>query len=131
MTRSIWAFITRVVRSHLGHVLLAVSWTFVLLVFVHPHLNQPQLVDCVPTNDEFYVSVDHFYPIWVVAIWTAHIPSMLCTWAVTKLLQIIFSLSCGPTAKVEMPLLFAFSAIQWLLVGYTIESLLRRVRSRG
>src|SRR5437016_133932 len=112
MARSIWAFINRVIRSHFGHVLLAVSWTFILLVFVHAHLYFPQLVDCMPTQDEGPPpEILIFYPIWVGVIWTAHIPSMLCTWAVTKLLQIIFSLSCGPTAKVEMPLLFAFSAI--------------------
>src|SRR5438132_12082374 len=133
MIRSIWAFLNRVVRSHLGHVLLAVSWTFILLVFVHPHLNQPQLVDCTPTKDEAYgiVEILRVYPIWVIAIWIAHFPSMFFTWAMTKFLQVVLSLSCGPSAKVEVPLLFAFSAIQWLLLGYTIESVVRRVRSRS
>jgi hypothetical protein len=128
-SRSIWAFINRVVRSHLGHVLLAVSWTFILLVFVGPHLYQPQFVDCVPGKDEFVAIVDHFYPIWITALGVAHLPAILFTQGVTKLLQAMLSLSCGPTAKVEMPFLFGFSAIQWLLVGYIIESLIRRARS--
>jgi hypothetical protein len=129
MTRYIWAFINRVVRSHLGHVLLAVSWTFILLVFVRPHLYQPQFVDCVPAKDEFVAIVDHFYPIWITALGVAHLPAISFTYAVTKFLQAMLSLSCGQTAKVEMPFLFAFSAIQWLFVGYIIESLVRKARS--
>jgi hypothetical protein len=132
MARSIWAFIKRVVRSHLGHLLLAVSWTFVLLVFAHPHLYQPQFVNCVPTGDEAYfqVIVDKVYPIWTAAIVVAHLPAIGLTVGATKLLQRILPLSCGPTAKGEVLLLFAFSAIQWLLLGYTIESLFRRWRAR-
>jgi hypothetical protein len=49
----------------------------------------------------------------------------------TKLIQRIFSLSCAPTAKLEVPLLFLFSAVQWVLLGYTLESFFRRVRSRN
>ena len=131
MKRSVWAFMNQVVHSHLGHVLLAVSWTFILLVFVR-RLNQPQLVDCVPTKDEVYsyAIVDKVYPIWTAAIGFAHFPSILLTQIVTKLFQRILSLSCAFTAKLEVPLLFGFSAIQWLFVGYTIESVVRRARSR-
>ena len=132
MIHSIWAFVQRVVLSHLGHVLLAVSWTFILLVFVRWPLYQPQLVECVPQGDEVYTIVEilRTYPIWTVAIWVAHFPSMFATVSVTKLLQIVFSLSCGPSAKVELPLLFLFSTVQWLMVGYIIDSLLRWWRSR-
>ena len=129
MTRYIWALLNRVVRSHLGHVLLAVSWTFILLVFVRPYLYQPQFVDCVPDKNEFLAIVDHFYPIWITALVVAHLPAISFTYVVTKLLQAMLSLACGPTAKVEIPFLFAFSAIQWLFAGYIIESLIRKVRS--
>ncbi|MDX6614777.1 MAG: hypothetical protein QOD75_3963 [Blastocatellia bacterium] len=130
MLRSIWAFITRVMRSHLGHVLLAVSWSFILFVCVRLPLNQPQFVDCVPTNDEVYsiVEILRVYPIWIIAIAIGHFPSMFLTGMVTRLLQRIFALSCSPSAKVEVPLFFIFSAIQWLIVGYVIESLVRRLR---
>lgn len=131
MRRSTWPFINRVVHSHLGHVLVAVSWSFILFVLVRPHLTQPTFVLCVPANGEFYVAINVHYPIWSVAISVAHLPSIFFTQAVTKLLQGWFSLSCAPTAKVEMSLLFAFSAIQWVVVGYIIESFTRRVRSVG
>jgi hypothetical protein len=130
MIRSFAAFIVRVLRSHLAHVMLAASWTFILLVFVHPLLSQPQLVDCTPTQDEFVVIVDKFYPIWTTVIGAAHLPTIILAGGATKLFQRLFSLSCGPTAKVEVPLLFAFSAIQWFVLGYTIKSLIRRVRAR-
>ena len=124
-------FAHRVVRSHLAHVLLAVSWTYILLVYVRYPMMQPQFVDCVPTGDEIYwqVIVDKSYPIWTKAIAIAHIPASAATVGATKVLQRSFSFSCAPTAKVEVPLFFAFGAIQWLLVGYTIESLFRRMRS--
>jgi hypothetical protein len=129
MTRTLVDFIRRVVRSHLAHVLLAISWSFILLVYVRPHLTQPQFVTCIPADDEFVATVDAFYPIWIGAIAVAHFPSIFLTQALTKLLQKVFSLSCGPTAKVEMPLFFVSSAIQWLLVGYIIESFFHRWRS--
>jgi hypothetical protein len=130
MARSIWAFINRVARSHLGHVLLAVSWTFVLLVFVRRHPSQPQFVDCVPADGEFIAIVDKFYPISTVVLEVAHLPAIFFAWAATKLLQISFSISCEPTAKLEIVFLFMFSAVQWLLVGYIIESFVRKARSR-
>src|SRR6266481_5195487 len=118
------AFLTRVLRSHLGHVLLAVSWSFILFVIMRGPLNHPQFVDCTPVGDEIYTITEvlRVYPIWIVVIGMAHFPSMLVTMGVTKLFQAVLSLSCAPTAKVELPMFFAFSAIQWLLVGYMIES---------
>ena len=132
MIRTWSAFMNQVVRSRLGHVLLAVSCTFILLVFVRWPLYQPQLVECVPGGDEVYTIVEilRTYPIWTLAIATAHFPAMLFTAGVTKLSQLVFSLSCGPSAKLELPLLFLFSAVQWLLVGYTIDSIIRWARSR-
>src|SRR6267154_1774524 len=133
MTRSLVAFIVRVVRCHLGHVLLAICWSFILFVLVRRPMNYPQLVDCVPVHPyEMYTITEvlRVWPLWIRVIGLAHLPSMLVTMGVTKLIQTIFSLSCSPTAKVEMPLLFALSAIQWLLVGYIIQSLFRRWRSR-
>lgn len=134
MARSPLAFINRVLGSHLGHVLLAVSWSFILFVIVRRPLNHPQFVDCVPVNEyEMYTITEvlRVYPIWIVVIGMSHFPAMMVTMCVTKLIQMIFSLSCAPTAKVELPLFFLFSAIQWLFVGYIIQSLFRWWRSRS
>jgi hypothetical protein len=123
----------RVLRSHLGPILsyLAVSGSFIIFVLVRYPLSHPQFVDCTPTGDEIYTLTEvlRSYPIWIVVVGMAHFPSMLATEALTKALQMVFSLSCAPTAKVELPLFFAFSAIQWLLVGYMIESFVRWARS--
>jgi len=123
-------FTNRLVRSHLAHVLLAVSWTFILLVYVRT-LPQPHFVGCTPRGNEVYTDaiVDVVHPVWTAAIIVAHLPSIAVTAGITALLQRVFSLSCRPTATVEVPLLFLFSTIQWLLVGYTIETLFRRARS--
>jgi hypothetical protein len=132
MNRPFVAFINRVLRSHLGHVLLAISWSFILFVIKRTSLNHPQFIHCMPVGEETYTITEvlRVNPIWIVVIGMAHFPSMLITMGVTKLFQMVFSLSCAPTAKVELPFFFAFSAIQWLLVGYMIESFVRRVRSR-
>lgn len=126
-------FLTRAVRSHLSHILLAVSWSFILFVVMRCPLNHPQFVDCTPVGDEIYTitSVLHVYPIWIVIVGIAHLPSVLVTTGVTKLFQMAFSLSCAPTAEVELPLFFASSTVQWLLVGYMIESLRRWVHSHS
>jgi hypothetical protein len=132
MFRSWVAFIGRLVRSHSGHVLLAVSWSFILFVFVHRPLEQPQFVDCTPVRSEIFTTSEilRAYPIWIGVVGLAHFPATLTTMAGTKLLQTAFSLSCAPTAKVELALFFLFSAIQWLWTGYIIESLFRRWRAR-
>ena len=133
MTRSPLAFTGRVLRSHLGHVLLAVSWSFILFNWLPRPYWHPELVDCVRAayEDYFIPEVLRVVPIWTFVIGVAHFPAMLVTKGVTKLFQIVFALSCGPTAKVELALFFLFSAIQWLLVGYIIESLFRWWRSRA
>lgn len=126
------ALVTRVLHSHLGHILLAVSWSFILFVLVRYPLSQPQFVDCTPIGDEIYTLTEvlRSYPIWIVVIGMTHFPSMLATILLTKALQMFFSLSCAPTAKVELLLFFVFSATQWLLVGYMVESFVRWARSR-
>src|SRR5205814_5815375 len=120
MTRSPVAFIGRVMRCHSGHLLLAVSWSFILFAWMQRPLLHPQLVDCVRAahEDYFIPEVLRVVLIWIFVIGVAHFPSMLVTMGVTKLCQTVFSLSCVPTAKLELPLFFLFSAIQWLLVGY-------------
>jgi len=127
------ALAKRIVRSHLGHVLLAVSWSFILFVWVQRPLIHPQLVDCAPATDENYFvpEVLRVFPIWIVVMGMAHLPSLLVTMGATKLFQTIFSLSCGPIAKIELSLFFLFSAIQWLLAGYIIESHFRWWRRRA
>jgi hypothetical protein len=132
MDHSIWSMIKRALFNHLGHLLLAVSWCFILFVFIRPALLGPQFVDCVPSKEEAYtmLEVNKAYPIWTQAVGVAHIPSILITRFATKFIQGIFSLSCAPTAKVELPLFFVFSSIQWLLVASAIDSGARWLKSR-
>jgi hypothetical protein len=93
---------------------------------------QPEFVECVPTADEVYFQtmILKSYPIWTWVIAATHLPTFVLTQLVTNACQRAFSLSCGPSAKLEVPLLFLFSGIQWPLIGYTIESLVRRALSR-
>ena len=132
MSRSFAEFGKQVLRSHLGHVLLAISWCFILFVLVRPSINQPQFVDCVLSKDEvlWIAEVNHAYPIWTVIIGIAHFPSLLLTRVVTLCFQKVLSLSCGQTARMELMSFFLFSSVQWLLVGYSIESFGRWLRSR-
>ena len=126
------ALVTRVLHSLLGPILLAVSWSFIVFALMGHPLSHPQFIECTPIGDEIYTLTEvlRTYPIWIVVVGMTHFPSMLATLALTKALQVVFSLSCGPTAKVELLLFFAFSAIQWLLVGSMVESFVRWARSR-
>jgi hypothetical protein len=133
MNLSLSGFIKRVLHSHVGHVLLAISWCFILFVMVRPSLNRPWFVDCRPTEQElfsYYAEVNHAYPIWTVIISIFHFPSFLLTQGVTFLLQKVISLSCRQTAKIEIAVLFLFSSIQWLLIGFGVESFVERMKSK-
>src|SRR5688500_12403962 len=130
MSLSLWGFTRRILRSHLAHVLLAVSWSFILFVMVRLPMDAPWFARCIPTGDEFHLGGHAVYPIWVTALFAAHLPAMLVTLGISSFIQGVFGLSCGRIAKVELGILFVFSTVQWLLVGYGIESLIRRVRAR-
>src|SRR5436309_751641 len=97
-------FIKRLLRSHLGHVLLTAGWCFIFFVMVRPSINQPQFVGCVPSKDEIYWLSDILpsAQVWVKAVAAAHVPAILVTIIASKALQWLFSLSCYPTAKVEL-----------------------------
>jgi len=130
MSLSFWEFIKRLLRSHLAHVLLAVSWCFILFVMVRPPMDEPMFAGCIPTQDEIHLHVLVTYPIWVVAIGAAHFPSMLLTQVVSRSFQGVFALSCAPIAKLQLAIFFVFSTVQWFLVGHGIESLIRWIKSR-
>ena len=130
MNLSFWEFIKRLLRSHVAHVLLAISWCFILFVMLEPSMYYPWFAGCIPTADDIRLQSHTGYPIWVVVIGAAHLPSMLLTRVVATFFQRVFSLSCASTAKLELAVFFIFSTTQWLLVGYGIESVGRWMKSR-
>ena len=124
MNSHVGSYLKRILRSHLGHVLLAVSWCFILFVMVRHPMNEPMFVGCVPTKDEISgITILRVYPIWTVAIGAAHFPSILLTQICIRVLQSAIALSCAPSAKLELAVFFIFSTIQWQLIGFGIESL--------
>ena len=131
MKQSRSGFINRALHSHVGHVLLAVSWCFILFVMVRP-LHRPFFADCIPSGQEVFwiTEVNIAYPIWTVIIACAHFPSILFTRGVLLVIQRIVSLSCSETAKVELAVFFISSSIQWLLVGFGLDSVLGWMKSR-
>jgi hypothetical protein len=130
MNLSFWELIKRLLRSHLAHVLLAVSWCFILFVMVEPSMYYPWFARCIPTPDDIRLQNHYGYPIWVIAIDVAHLPSVLLTRVVSNFFQRVFGLSCALTAKLELAVFFIFSTIQWLLFAYGIDSLGRWMKSR-
>lgn len=132
MSSSLSGFTQRVLDSHTGHVLLTMSWCFILFVIVRSSLNRPFFADCTPSEQEgFYlVEVNVSYPIWTVIIWSAHLPAILFTRGVLLVPQRSMALSCVGTAKVELVVFFISSSIQWLLIGYGLDSLAGKIKSR-
>lgn len=130
MSLSFSELIKRLLHSHLAHVLLAVSWCFILFVMVLPSMYYPWFAGCIPTADDIRLQSHTGYPIWVVAIGAAHLPSVLLTRVVSTFFQGVFSLSCASTAKLELAVFFIFSTTQWLLLAFGIESVGRWMKSR-
>jgi len=130
MNLSFWELIKRLLHSHLAHVLLAVSWCFILFVMVEPSMYYPWFAGCIPTPDDIRLQNHYGYPIWVIAIGAVHLPSVLLTGVVSTSFQRVFGLSCASTAKLELAIFFIFSTTQWLLVGYGIDSVGRWKKSR-
>ena len=133
MLRINWTFLRRVAGSRLGMLLVVLCWGFILLVFVHLPLHQPQLVDCSPRGQEVYEfsMLDRMYSIWEGIPMLALYPAMLTTAALLKLLQKLFLLSCVPTARLELVLFVVASSIQCMFVGFAVEAFVRGIwRSR-
>ncbi len=130
MSRRIRPFIKQVARSRVGHLLFVLSLCFVLIAFYPLSLNPPQLVSCVPTKEEVYTITEvlKYPPTWVFAIGITYFPSMLLTKILTGAVDILFSLSCYPTARVELVIFLICSSTQWMLVGCGVEWLIRKRR---
>jgi hypothetical protein len=131
MRKLIWSFIKRVARSRAGHLLAILSLCFVLIAFYPLPLNHPQFVSCVPTKEEIYTITEVLKhpPVWVFVIGITYFPSMLLTKFLTGAVSSVFSLSCYPTAKIELLIFLICSSVQWMLVGCGIEWLIRRWRT--
>jgi hypothetical protein len=124
MGRSIWALIRRVTRSGLSQVLLILSTCLILLEW--HHIPEPLLVNCdVAEELGFIPMADHrILPIYFLV----NLPSLLITAGVTKFFKEVFMMSCASTAKLETVLLVTFCSIQWMLIGYGVETFFRRRR---
>ena len=128
MRKYIRPFIKRVVSSRVGQSLVVLSLCFALLEFVHLPVYHPQFVSCVPAGGEVYTITEILAPkpIWVVVIGFLYLPAVLLTSALTKVLSYMLSLSCAPTARLEIVGFLICSSVQWFLVGYGIEWLMKR-----
>ena len=116
------------VGSRLGQLLAVLGLCFALLELVHLPAYHPQFVSCVPTREEVYTITEILAPkpAWVAALGLLYLPSVWLTSALIKLLGYVFALSCTPAARLEFFGFLVCSAIQWLLVGYGIEWLVKR-----
>ena len=132
MRRRIRPFIKQVASSRAGHLLFVLSLCFVLIAFYPQSLNHPQIVSCVPTQEEIYTITEVFKspPIWVFAIGITYFPSMLLTKILTGAVGSLLSLSCYSTGKVEFVIFLICSSIQWMLAGCGVEWLIRKRRIR-
>jgi hypothetical protein len=130
MGESIWKIIKQVASSRLGQLLFALGLCFVLVELEPRFHSRPLFVGCIPSAEEVYTISEILVmrPIWVVAISVLYLPSALLTSAIMKLLGSVLLLSCGPAARLEFAVLLISSSIQWWVVGYGIEQLIKRRR---
>ena len=117
-----------IVRSRLGYFLSVLSVCFILSTLVRPSMSHPQFIPCVQVPGEALALNEVLAPkpIWVVAIAYLHMPAILLAANFTRLANWIFSLSCGPATYTELVVLLVSSPMQWMIVGYGIERLIRR-----
>jgi len=130
MGNSIWKIIKRVAGSRLGQLLFILSLCFILVELAPRFHSRPLFVGCVPSAEEVYTISEVLVvrPIWVVFISVLYIPSAVLTSALMKLLSSVLLLSCGSAARLELAVLLISGSIQWWLVGYGIECLIKRRR---
>ena len=131
MSMSIGPFLKRVATNRLGQVLLFSSLFFVLVAMVPQSPKSPMFFDCAFNREGVFVASEIFLvkPIWVVIIGVTYLPSILLTIVLTKIFEGVFSLTCTPTARVEIIVLVVCSSIQWILIGYAIERCIKKRRS--
>ncbi len=128
MSKFIWPFIKRVALNRIDHLLAVLSLCFVFIVFMKPSMSHPQFVDCVQTRGEMLVLAEVFAPrpMWVGGLSFLYLPSIGITAFLTNLSANIFVLSCVPKTRVELAIFLICSSMQWLLIGYGIELLIKR-----
>ncbi len=131
MRKTLWACIKRVAKTRVGHLLVVLSVCFVLIAFMKPSMSHPQFVDCVQSKGETLALAEVLAPkpIWVVAIGYLYLPSIVISVGLTNLFGSIFSLSCVPKTRLELVIFLVCSSIQWMLIGYGIEHLIKRWRT--
>jgi hypothetical protein len=130
MGDSIWKIIKQVASSRIGQLLFALSLCFVLVELAPRFHHRPLFVGCIPSAEEVYTISEILVvrPIWVVVISVLYIPSAVLTSSLMKLLSSVLLLSCVPTARLEFAILLISSSIQWWVIGYSIERLVKRRR---
>ena len=89
-------------------------------------LDEPLLVHCdVAAELGFIPMPDHrILPIYFLV----NLPALLMTGGLTKVFKEVLSLSCAHTAKLEIALIVPSCYIQWMLIGYSIETSFRTRR---
>jgi len=125
-----WQFVKRVLASRLGHLLLITNLCFV--IYEYGRSLRAAGRDCLTVADAQRVdaAVLMAFPVWVVVFTILNFPALMVSSFSADFITSLYPQMCTYTAAhIESGSLAFCSAIQWMLVGYAIESQVRRKRS--
>lgn len=126
-----YSFLKRVLASRVGHLLFVINLCFIIYEYSQ-------------TSAQFYVSggscetvsearnsdiivCTSLFPFWIKIVTWLNLPALIPTTIISTLLQSMFPTMCVQTATQVSTFLFAvFASIQWLFVGYVVESIAKK-----
>ena len=135
MSKLIWPFIKRVAGSRIGHLLFVINLCMAIYLLVHFPFPQMEHLDCVPRSQLPISDSTFCYTLlpmweWVFAYIVLTLPAYQVSQLFSAPINSLFPNLCYYTAdRIDAALFLLCSSIQWLLIGYGLERLIKRMRT--
>ena len=126
-----FSFLKRVLISRVGHLLVVINLCFIIYEYsqISATLDDAggSCVTVSEAQNSDVIVCTYFLPLWFkIVVWLKSL-SLIPTEIISTFLQTLFPTMCiGTATQIQTVLLAAFGSVQWLFVGYFVESIARK-----
>lgn len=126
-----FSFLKRVLMNRVGHLLLVINLCFIIYEYSQTSATLDDIGgSCVIVGEaqNFDVMVcTSLFPLWIKIVAWLNLPALIPTTIISTFLQTSFPVMCMQTAtQISTVLLAVFGSVEWLFVGYLVESIARK-----
>ncbi len=123
----------QVVASQLGHLLLIVNLCLVFYEFTQSNVREYENIDCASRAEVQSSTVQicvSLFPAWLKVMALLDLPAIMLSMLITEPIHSLFPQMCIYTAsRIDTAVFLICGSMQWLLVGYGIERVIRARRT--